>query len=284
VQTGVAEWMGDTKVYRLDKSLVSEAQIRSLPARLQPGDILLERREWYLSNIGLPGYWPHAALYAGTPAERRAFFNDADTIAWVRQSGESSGDFETLLKSRYPVAYTNCIQPQEHDHLPRVLEAMSEGVVFTTLEHSAATDALAVLRPRLSRREKAVALLTAFHYAGRPYDFNFDFSTDAALVCSELIFKAYEPATGKKGLSIPLGEVLGRKVTSANDYVALYDRQCGTPDQQMDLVLFLDGHEREKLAVEATEAEFRQSWKRPKWHILTQDLPNGGKSGVPMAR
>lgn len=59
---------------------------------------------------------------------------------------------------------------------------MSEGVVFTSLEHSAPADALAVLRPRLPARGKAAALVRAFGYAGRPYDYDFDFQTDAALV------------------------------------------------------------------------------------------------------
>ncbi|HWI56939.1 MAG TPA: hypothetical protein VNZ22_06920, partial [Bacillota bacterium] len=74
VQAGVAEWMGHTKVYRPQRSLISPTQIRQFQPKLLPGDILLERREWYLSNIGLPGFWSHAALYVGTPEERRAFF------------------------------------------------------------------------------------------------------------------------------------------------------------------------------------------------------------------
>jgi hypothetical protein len=34
--------------------------------------------------------------------------------------------------------------------------------------------------------------------------------------------------------------------------------------------LFLDGQERQKRAVEASIEVFRESWKRPKWHVLAQ--------------
>jgi hypothetical protein len=270
VQAGVSEWMGDTKVYRPGRALISQAQIKEVQPRLQPGDILLERREWFVSNIGLPGFWSHAALYIGTAEERRAFFTDADTKTWVRQQGEAGGDLEALLQARYTGSYSKSAELQEHGHVVRIIEAISEGVSFTTLEHSADCDSLAVLRPKLSKAEKARAMMRAFHYAGRPYDFNFDFATDSELVCTEVVYKSYEPASGLTGLNLPLVEMLGRKVTPANEIAKQFDAQHGTTDQQCDLVLFLDGHERKGSAVEASLAGFRGSWQRPKWHVLVQ--------------
>lgn len=272
VQAGVSEWMGDTKVWRPGRSLVSAKQIEQLRARLLPGDVLLERREWYLSNIGLPGYWPHAALYIGTAAERRKFFDDAEVRRWVITQGQADGDFEALLARRHPSVYAASLKPQEHEHLPRVIEAISEGVSLTALEHSADCDALAVLRPRLPKTEQALAVLRAFQYHGRPYDFDFDFATDSELVCTEVVFKAYEPGAATRGLRLPLVEMLGRKVMPANEIIRQLDAQWGTAEQQFEFVVFLDGHE-SKGAVERGAAELRASWRRPKWHIVTQNLP-----------
>jgi hypothetical protein len=274
VQKGLSEVMGDVKVRHIGKSFISREQINSLVPLLQPGDILLERRYWYLSNLGLPGFWTHAALYVGTVTERRVFFNDPEVREWVRGQGEPGGDFEELLRNRYSSAYTASSTPGGDKHLPRVLEAISEGVSFTTAEHSAAADSLAVLRPRLSRRQKAEAMLRAFHYSGRPYDFNFDFRTDSALVCSELIYKVYEPAPGMTGVRFPVSNVMGRPVTTPNDMARQFSEQYGTPGQQTDLVLFLDGSEKTDRAVEADAAEFLQSWQRPKWHVLTHKSPD----------
>jgi hypothetical protein len=269
VQTGVSEWMGDTKVYRVHQSLISAQQIQKMIPLLQPGDILLIRHEWYLSNVGLPGFWPHGALYVGTPAEREIFFNDPEVKTWVKESGRVEGNFNALLQMKYPQAYEACREPANR-HDVRILEAISEGVVFTALERAVEADSAVVLRPRLTKKEKAMALLRAFHYAGRPYDFNFDFLTDSALVCTELLYKAYEPSTNYKGLKFPLVDILGRKATPANEIARMFDEQCGAPDAQLDFILFLDGYEREKKAVEANVDAFRQSWKRPKWHVLVQ--------------
>lgn len=268
IQTGVSEWMGDTKVYRVKKSLISEEQIARL--RLDPGDIMLQRRDWYLSNIGLPGFWPHAALYVGTIEERRKYFDDPEVKAWVKKQGEESGDLETLLRRTYSNAYS-WTDKSEHGHPYRVLEAISEGVVFTTLEHSAAADTMAVLRPKKSKKEKAAALYRAFYYVGRPYDFNFDFDTDASLVCTELVCKAYEPNADSTGLRFPVDTMLGRKVVPANLIVKQFDESFGTPDQQLELVQFLDANEKAKRSLPSTLDSFRQSWRRPKWHILLQN-------------
>lgn len=267
-QAGISEWMGDNKVRRQNLSLISEAQIAAMIPQLQPGDVMLQRREWYLSNVGLPGFWSHAALYIGSAQERRAYFDDPGVRAWVKQQGIADGDFEKLLAQRYPAAYATSLAVQAHAHIPRVLEAISEGVSFTTLEHSAAADSLVALRPRLAKREQAYAVLRAFGYAGRPYDFDFDFQTDASLVCTELVYKAYEPAQDFKGLRMQPQEIVGRLAIPANDIARDFDREYQTPQQQWDMVLFLDGQERHKRAVESNVDSFRSSWQRPKWHIL----------------
>jgi Permuted papain-like amidase enzyme, YaeF/YiiX, C92 family len=279
IQAGVSEWMGDTKVRRQHDALISEAQIKTLPARMQPGDVMLQRREWYVSNVGLPGFWSHAALYIGTAEERRAFFNDAEVIAWVKSQGIADGNFETLLRTRYASAYQSALAPQEHGHVPRVLEAISEGVSFTTIEHSAAADSLVTLRPKLSKRDKAFAILRAFGYAGRPYDFDFDFQTDTSLVCTELIYKAYEPGASFKGITMKSQEILGRLAIPANDIAVAFDREFGNANEQWEMVFFLDGSERQKRAAEADVSAFRASWQRPKWHIMLPEsaAANTGK-------
>jgi hypothetical protein len=267
VQAGVAEWMGDVKVWRPTHSLIGAAELDSALPRLEPGDILLTRREWYLSNLGLPGYWSHAALYLGTAAERDAAFDDRQTRVWVRAAGEPSGRLDDLLARTHPASHARSETTGDGESV-RVLEAIAEGVVFTSFEHAGEADSLAVLRPRLPKREKAAAIARAFGYAGRPYDFDFDFVTDAALVCTELVYKAYLPAAEHRGLSLPLQSLLGRLALPANELARLYDREASRPDPQLELVIFLDGNERTGQASASTEAEFRKSWRRPKWHVL----------------
>lgn len=273
-QKGVSEWMGDTKVWRRHAHLISSAQVEAMKARLQPGDILFERHEWYLSNMGLPGFWTHAAFFIGTPEERRAFFQDPAVVAWVRAQGQVDGDFEKLLQARYPDAYRKSTAPQEEGHAPRILEAISEGVSFTSLERTSESDSLCALRPRLPKTEVAQAILRAFHYSGRPYDFNFDFETDASIVCSELIYKAFEPGQGMTGLRFPVSTVVGRKVSAPNAMVRQF-AESASPS--CSFVLFLDGFEKAKRALESSEDALKQSWKRPNWHILVQPNPESSR-------
>ncbi len=212
LQKEVSEWMGDVKVLRTKYSLINTEQIKQIHQLLLPGDILLERREWYLSNIGLPGYWPHAALYIGTAEERISYF---DTQDLAQDFLGSSVGLEEYIEILYPEVYKISITRQVDGHSPRVIEAISEGVSFTTIEHSLAADSVVILRPRLSKLEKAIAIIRAFHYSGRPYDFNFDFLTDSKLVCTELIYKAFEPDSSYTGIRFPLRKLIGRQVTTA---------------------------------------------------------------------
>ena len=268
VQKEVAEWMGHTKVWRPHRYLIQPAQIKAMTGRLEPGDILLERREWYLTNVGIPGFWTHAALYIGNADQRRAFSGSPDVKKWLKDQGADSLD--RLVEIRYPQAYDGLNTPYRDGRLPQVIEAISPGVTLTSLNYSATCDSLAVLRPRLSKVDRAAAVLRAMRYYGRPYDYDFDFVSDASLVCTELVVKAYLPDATKKGLDLPMESLMGRMITPANAFVRHFDRTLDNPEQQLDLILFLDGHEKDKRAQASDIDAFRTSWKRPKWHILIQ--------------
>ncbi|MCL2075153.1 MAG: hypothetical protein FWH15_01690 [Betaproteobacteria bacterium] len=271
IQKGISEWMGQTRVASGENFLMSAEQIAALHTKLRPGDILLQRREWYLSNIGLPGFWPHAALYIGDAKERSAYFDATEIRDWLQTEGIDDGSFETLLQTRHPHVYRLSQQPDEVGATPRIIEAIGKGVVFTSLEYSAAADSVAVLRPRLSRLEIARAVLKSFDYFGRPYDFDFDFRTDGQIVCTELVYKSYRPEQDRQGLDWPLSVVVGRPVLTANNIARHFDENWQTPAQNLDLVAFFDGNVRAGRAIEGDLQSFRASWRRPKWYILIQE-------------
>jgi hypothetical protein len=261
VQAEAAEWMGDTRVHR-HTMLISAAQVKDAIARSEPGDVIVERRNWYLANIGLPGFWPHAALWIGSPDELARWAADPDV------EKAFGGSLSGYLEKNHTEAWKKYVTPDHEGNARRILEAVSEGVVFSAAEESIYADYVAAMRPLRSKLDKAKAIERAFGYAGRPYDFDFDFYTDSKLVCSELVYKAYEPRDGVQGLSLALEKVVGRMALGPNAIVRTYDEQRGTQDEQFGFAWFLDGRERDRLASFADEAAFRASWKRPKWDVV----------------
>lgn len=273
VQKTFAEWMGDTRVARIGQPLITRAVVeKSVLPRLEPGDVIVSRQNWFLSNIGLPGFWPHAELYVGRPADWAALELDPGVKAWVDSQPEKASSFANLLERRYPSKwkmYADGVDFQGNSPI-RVIESISEGVSFTAIEHAFGVDYLAAMRPRRPPLEKARAIERAFHYQGRPYDFDFDFYSDASLVCTELVFKAYQPEKGMQGLEFPLVDVAGRRTLPANEIVKRFDLEAGKADRQLDFVVFIDAHERDRSVFEATPQALRDTWKRLKWDVAQQ--------------
>ena len=260
LQTNVANWMGDTKVYRKNQALISDKQIQFIKSNVLPGDIFLERREWYLTNIGIPGFWTHAALNIGSPKEREELANDPEAKKWLKDQGFDS--FQALLLAKYPKA-TKKSNGLFHQQKISVIEAVAEGVIFTSLNYTAHCDSFAALRPNLTPLSKLKAISQAFSYFGRPYDYDFDFVTDHALVCTELVYKSFEGM-----INIPLEQMMGHPIVPANQYAQLVDREFSTKNAQLQCIVFLDGNEKNKNAIISNEHSFRKSWQRPKWHII----------------
>lgn len=264
-----ALYLGTVKVRRFNHYLITDEQQSDMVDALAPGDILLERREWHLSNLGIPGFWPHAALYIGTPLARSVYFSgDEEVEMWVKQMGEPSGDFELLLQQTYPVEYEKSCRGDQGEPF-RIIESYAPGVSLTTISLSTHADSVAALRPNVSNVVKARAVFQAFHYLGRPYDYDFDFQTDSALVCTELVAKSYEGTSELPGIVFPKVKVVDKEVTPANEFARLFDIEADAHDPLFSFVFFYDGNEKINMSVRSTEDEFRKSWKRPKWYILT---------------
>lgn len=262
LQKGAAEALGDTRVRRIGRYLIDRSLREEVAAMLEPGDVLLARKNWYLSNVALPGFWPHAILYVGTPKELARYFDTPPVQAWSHaQFGTPS--FADALAQRFPAAWAS-YQRRDHGEPRRALEAISEGVSFSSLA-ACAGDYLAALRPRLDRLAKAQAIADAFAQFGKPYDFDFDFATDHALVCTELVWRAYRPAPGKAGLDFDLTTVAGRLTLPAHDIARELVREG--PRSDLSFIAFVDASERDGRAFLSDRAGFEATVDRLKWDI-----------------
>ncbi|MGE0786325.1 MAG: YiiX/YebB-like N1pC/P60 family cysteine hydrolase [Sandaracinaceae bacterium] len=259
-----------------DCFLARERLDEATPA-LEPGDILLMRREWHLSNLGIPGYWTHVALFLGTLDAL-----DARFAALPELEGETPS---ARLARLYPDAHRAMATKDASGHAPDVVEAVTAGVRVAAFRESAICDSLAALRPaRLSLSERWRAVEDALAHYGKPYDFNFDFATDNGIVCSELVFKAFERCDG---LRLAPSTVSGRLLLSPNAFCEKLDAEWDG-ERELDFVLFLDGVD-ERTIVERDSTALRASHRRPKWHILVagadgeadpeRDLERGGTTG-----
>lgn len=137
-------------------------------SRLHPGDILLEKTPFRLTDRFIPGHFGHAAIYVGGTEQLRRLGLASNPL--IRQ-------YLTEISSGHTI-----------------VEALRDGTQLSDLEHFLNIDDLAILRPKpgvVSKEEVREAISLAFSHIGKAYDFNFDTNTWDAIVCSELIFQTY---------------------------------------------------------------------------------------------
>lgn len=201
------------------------AQVQDI---LQPGDFFITRHSHALTNLFLPGFWPHAALYVGYQEDR-----------------ERLG---VAAKSRYTKYWSNqnC-----------VLEAQKDGVHYRPLAETLSVDAFVLIRPNFAKDEIAQALSRVTEHAGKGYNFDFDFFRSDQLVCTEVVYRAYDGMADK---TIPLQERIGRKTLSAEDLLDLtLDSDWAEP-----IAIFGVGKSESSLIVDETVCDIlRASYRGP---------------------
>lgn len=223
--------------------LVTQSQIFMLRDQLEPGDIILTRDELKMSTHFIPGFWTHAVLYLGGRDQFHRYFSDL-----IDAGGGPCID---------PAVWRN----GETDSAA-IIEADLNGVGTYPLSHLAPVDHLVVLRPLVGKETKLSALSRAWGLNGKAYDFYFDFDTQDALICSELIYHAYGSGQGKSGLAFPLYLHNGKPFMSANDIARKYAMAVGTSRQELACVLFIDGRIGKTHSGDSAAAQFRETWRR----------------------
>ena len=169
----------------MDNKRVTPKILDSLAAFLLPGDVIVTRHAKALTNLFFPGVWPHAAFYVGTPSQREAADIQADDSRLSRWTGDV------------------CL-----------LEAKKDGVLLRPLRETLTVDAFVVLRPKLAPDNIKKAIERALTHEGKEYNFDFNFFNSDRVVCTELVYRAYD---GLEEMEIPLKERAGRKTLSAED-------------------------------------------------------------------
>ena len=187
VLTGVVEGVGrvasDIQLTRTKN--VTDSIRQAIGEFLQPGDVTITRHATAVTNLFMPGFWPHAALYVGTPAQRDAL----------------------------GVAVPNEKRPLWTDGIC-TLEALKDGVRLRPLSDTLAVDYFVVLRPRLPADTIRQAIERGIVHEGKMYNFDFDFFSSDRLVCTEVVYRSYD---GLAGIEFPLAERAGRRTLSAED-------------------------------------------------------------------
>jgi uncharacterized protein YycO len=223
-----------------DHGLISDESMAHIIPLLAPGDILLTRGNWLATNINIPGFWKHMAMYIGTGR---------------------------YLHDTYP----ELIQEIGlHDDTHYSIEAVwtwVQIVPITTL--SAHNDYLWVLRPLFDTHKIKRAIEKTLVLHGRSYDYSFNYYSDVNYVCSTLVTKAYLPEhIDDEWIHITLTRIATGITYPPNDLVKKYAQEYGTPPAELEFVAFIDSREKTGENFIGTEESFRASGLRSKLTIF----------------
>jgi|GEM_PF-1825449 len=251
VQKGVLKIITGVEFTPRMEKFIDDTLYNEIAKSLKPGDILLKRSNWQLTNLGIPGFWTHSAIYLGNFDKLDAYFKET--------AGFKDEPFSQYVKRNFPGIFERI-----NNHSDCIIEVIAPGVVISPLENIAKVDYFAALRPKLSRSDIVKALLASFEYYRQGYDYSFNFLTENELVCSELIYKSYleDKEIDKKGLHFELKTIKEKPLLTVNAIAEKYDKDLLNDNQELELVLFVDADEKKKKAFVSDKKAFREIWKQ----------------------
>ena len=223
---------------------ILENTVDEMMAFLKPGDILLDKCEFAITDKIIQGHFGHVALWLGTPQEMEEYGLFDSTVN--HQSLKRAEEYQKQLMSGHSV-----------------LEALRPGVQVNTLHHFLNVDEVAVMRLKQGDMSNAEykdlisrTLARGLYHLGQAYDFNFDVNTSNTIVCSELVYQAFP-----ESIEWPTASAAGR-LTISPDHVAM---MAGPSDEMPFEVIYFNRHGHST----GKEEPWRAYWRAMKKEGLT---------------
>ena len=225
IQKLTSSMMADVYVKPGHEPSVPEEIFDGVKPILLPGDVLVVRKEYALTNYFLPGYWPHAALHLGTPEQLTAID--------IPCSPNGTPRWDAILSAA--AAKGHCI-----------LEAKKDGVHLRCLGSPLASDSFVILRPQMTLDRIGKGICRVLGHEGKGYDFDFNFGRSDRLVCTEVVYRAFE---GDGGVPFELQHRAGRPTLAGADLVEMAVERRGfdavaafIPSRTDDLLIDDEAH------------------------------------------
>jgi hypothetical protein len=188
-----------------DGDLIADHQVRdSIASKLKPLDVLLEKKASSLTDLTIPGYWGHNAIWLGTKEDLVELgIWDAPELDYFRPQIEQGNS---------------------------IYEVRRWGLQFDNLNHWMDLDSIAAVRVnQLIASENMQIVLDIYSklaaMSNAEYDYLFDYYLPNKITCGELLFHSYQniawPTERKIGLGIITPSLIGELALYQNAPISL---------------------------------------------------------------
>ncbi len=207
--------------------------LHCIVSKLEPGDIIFNRRILSVAAIIFNGFWRHTGIFLGTPHMLSKKF-----------------DQDKSILAHYGVPFTKYLSrhhSKTYNHFEAVsckgsafIESNKPGVAISNSEKFFDVVYTAAIRPNLPNLEIALAIEEAFNHYGKGFNFSLSFVNENRLTCTQLIYLAYRSNhnTKKRGIKFTLFRHHGIPTMSTNDLVGHFVKDIHNKKQPFTFVFF----------------------------------------------
>lgn len=233
--------------------------------KLQPGDILFNRRVLSVAAIIFKGFWRHTGIFLGTPHMLSGKFDQDEAI--IAYYGVP---FTKYLSRHHPKAYNQFETVSCKGS--SFIESNLPGVTISNFEKFADVVFAAAIRPNLPNLEIALAIEEAFRHHGKGFNFFLSFKNENRLTCTQLIYVAYRPNhNNKRGIPFTISEYYGVPTMTANELMGHFVKGVNDKNPFFTFVFFGKYKRRDKVFEFSSQRDFIDS------HYLSHELHATGR-------